>query len=216
MAERTDTGMDVARTITELVDRYGVPEDKLAEALGWKPEELTARRTGPAPAPAAPVVERPGRIDAVIRWLAGGYLLALLSAVVYYKSAFIQMLTVSPLLSTYGLVVVFYISSRFLFSAFYRPGGDHGIEPHVAIVMPGFNEEDAIARSLRSLLELEYPADKLEIVAVNDGSTDATLREMRRVAATANGRAFRAERRRQRGAALGDREGHSVTGGGTR
>ena len=188
MAERTDTGMDVARTITELVDRYGVPEDKLAEALGWKPEELTARRTGPAPAPAAPVMERPGRIDAVIRWLAGGYLLALLSAVVYYKSAFIQMLTVSPLLSTYGLVVVFYISSRFLFSAFYRPGGDHGIEPHVAIVMPGFNEEDAIARSLRSLLELEYPADKLEIVAVNDGSTDATLREMRRVAATANGR----------------------------
>ena len=41
-------------------------------------------------------------------------------------------------------------------------------EPHVAIVMPAFNEEDAIADSLRSLLALDYPADKLQIVAVND------------------------------------------------
>ena len=38
--------------------------------------------------------------------------------------------------------------------------------------MPAFNEEDAIADSLRSLLALDYPADKLEIVVVNDGSTD--------------------------------------------
>ena len=44
--------------------------------------------------------------------------------------------------------------------------------------MPGFNEEDAIAASLRSLLALDYPPEKLELVAVNDGSTDATLAEM--------------------------------------
>jgi hyaluronan synthase len=213
MADRRDTqpGADIAGTLAELIEHYGVPEDRLAAALGWAPEEMAAHRaaaasattpeprpepagdgTAPAPlapvAPAAPVIETAGRIDAVIRWVAGGYLLALLSAVVYYKSAFIQMLTVSPLLSSYGLIVVFYISSRFLFSAFYRPGSDHGIEPHVAIVMPGFNEEEAIARSLRSLLELEYPADKLEIVAVNDGSTDDTLAEMRNVAAGAGGR----------------------------
>jgi hyaluronan synthase len=185
------TGDSVARTLSELVERYGVPEEKLADALGWQPHEVAARRGAAgvdATAPAAPVMQEPGWIDRVIRWLAGAYLLALLGAVVYYKSAFIAMLTVSPLLSTYGLIVVFYISSRFFFSAFYRACSDHGIEPHVAIVMPGFNEEDAIARSLRSLLELAYPADKLEIVAVNDGSTDATLAEMRRVAATANGR----------------------------
>ena len=49
-------------------------------------------------------------------------------------------------------------------------------------------EEAAIATSLRSLLELRYPAAKLEIVAVNDGSTDNTLGEMTKVAATASGR----------------------------
>ena len=51
--------------------------------------------------------------------------------------------------------------------------------------MPAFNEQDAIAASLRSLLALDYPAGKLEIVAVNDGSTDDTLAEMRAVAAEA-------------------------------
>ena len=54
--------------------------------------------------------------------------------------------------------------------------------------MPGFNEQDAIAASLRSLLALEYPEEKLELVAVNDGSTDATLQEMNQVASEAKGR----------------------------
>ncbi len=54
--------------------------------------------------------------------------------------------------------------------------------------MPGFNEEKAIATSLRSLLALDYPPEKLELVAVNDGSTDATLAEMRAVAEQAAGR----------------------------
>jgi hyaluronan synthase len=54
--------------------------------------------------------------------------------------------------------------------------------------MPGFNEEAAIGASLRSLLALDYPAAKLEIVAVNDGSTDGTLAEMQAVAAEAGGR----------------------------
>ncbi|MEA2480869.1 MAG: hyaluronan synthase, partial [Thermoleophilaceae bacterium] len=60
---------------------------------------------------------------------------------------------------------------------------DAGLEPRVAIVMPGFNEEAAIARSMRSLLEVDYPLEKLQIVAVNDGSTDGTLAAMRAVAA---------------------------------
>jgi hyaluronan synthase len=55
-------------------------------------------------------------------------------------------------------------------------------------VMSGFNEEEGIANSLRSLLALDYPAGKLEIVAVNDGSTDGTVDEMRRVQREARGR----------------------------
>jgi hyaluronan synthase len=126
--------------------------------------------------------------DRIARGLSVVYLVVLLAAVVAYKGAFLQAVTVDPLFTAYGIVVSTYIVTRFLFSLFYRRTKDAGLEPRVAIVMPGFNEEEAIADSLRSLLALDYPAAKLEIVAVNDGSTDGTLQAMREVAGEAAGR----------------------------
>ena len=99
----------------------------------------------------------------------------LLVAVVAFKAIFADIVLVDPLFGIYGIVVCAYIVSRFVFSTLYRPSEDHGLRPRVAIVMPAFNEEEAIAASLTSLLELDYPAELLEIVAVNDGSTDDTL-----------------------------------------
>jgi len=46
--------------------------------------------------------------------------------------------------------------------------------PSVSIIVPVWNEERTLANTLRSLLALEYPKKKLEILIVNDGSTDAT------------------------------------------
>jgi len=46
--------------------------------------------------------------------------------------------------------------------------------PTVAVVVPCFNEETTVSGTLNSLLALDYPSDKLEIIAVNDGSTDGT------------------------------------------
>ncbi|MBL4644444.1 MAG: glycosyltransferase [Candidatus Pacebacteria bacterium] len=46
--------------------------------------------------------------------------------------------------------------------------------PSVAVIVPCFNEETTVAGTLNSLLALDYPSEKLEIIAVNDGSTDAT------------------------------------------
>lgn len=45
--------------------------------------------------------------------------------------------------------------------------------PGVAVVVPAYNEAATIAESTRSMLALEYP--DMEIVIVNDGSTDETL-----------------------------------------
>ena len=49
--------------------------------------------------------------------------------------------------------------------------------------MPAFNEEAAIANSVRSLLAVDYPEELLELVVVNDGSTDGTSAEIASVAA---------------------------------
>ena len=46
--------------------------------------------------------------------------------------------------------------------------------PRVAVFVPAHNEEHVIRESLEALLASEYPADRLEIIPVNDRSTDRT------------------------------------------
>lgn len=46
--------------------------------------------------------------------------------------------------------------------------------PELSIVVPARNEEARIAGLLDTLLELDYPADLLQIVIINDQSTDRT------------------------------------------
>lgn len=52
--------------------------------------------------------------------------------------------------------------------------------PLVAVVVPCFNEGRTVEATADSLLALNYPADKLHIVLVNDGSTDNTAEVMDR------------------------------------
>lgn len=47
--------------------------------------------------------------------------------------------------------------------------------PSISIVVPARNEEKVIGKCLDSMLELDYPKDKLEIVVAIDGSADSTL-----------------------------------------
>jgi hyaluronan synthase len=123
-----------------------------------------------------------------LKLLAGVYLVVLVVAVMAYKVAFIGLMFSNVFFGIYSVCVASYILSRFLFSLFYRSKPDAGLEPAIAIVMPSFNEQEAIGDSLRSLLALEYPPEKLELIAVNDGSTDATLAEMQHVATQSDGR----------------------------
>lgn len=46
--------------------------------------------------------------------------------------------------------------------------------PKVAIIVPCWNEQDTVDGTVRSLLAMEYPKEKLQIILVDDGSTDNT------------------------------------------
>ena len=46
--------------------------------------------------------------------------------------------------------------------------------PSVTIIVPCWNEETTVSKTLDSLLALRYPKNKLEIFVINDGSTDKT------------------------------------------
>lgn len=46
--------------------------------------------------------------------------------------------------------------------------------PSVTIIVPCWNEEKTVSKTIHSLLNLDYPKDKLKIMVVDDGSTDST------------------------------------------
>jgi glycosyltransferase involved in cell wall biosynthesis len=55
-----------------------------------------------------------------------------------------------------------------------RVARDAGFEPSVSVIVAAHDEEDVIGRRLENLLELDYPAEKLEVVVASDASTDRT------------------------------------------
>jgi len=51
---------------------------------------------------------------------------------------------------------------------------DDDLLPTVAIIVPAYNEAAVIDRCLNSIKAQDYPSDRLEIIVVDDGSTDGT------------------------------------------
>lgn len=47
-------------------------------------------------------------------------------------------------------------------------------EPTVTVLITAYNEEKAIRAKIENTLEIDYPAEKLEILVASDGSTDKT------------------------------------------
>jgi len=52
--------------------------------------------------------------------------------------------------------------------------------PKVTIIIPAFNEQKSIARTIESISASNYPKGKLEIIVVDDGSKDNTLKIAKR------------------------------------
>jgi cellulose synthase/poly-beta-1,6-N-acetylglucosamine synthase-like glycosyltransferase len=62
------------------------------------------------------------------------------------------------------------------------------IEPRVAVVVSAFNEEREIERTVLNKLSQDYPAGRLEVIVVSDGSTDRTDEIVHGLAARGDGR----------------------------
>lgn len=74
-----------------------------------------------------------------------------------------------------SFVLVTFLSKPARVARMRGPGAD---TPLVAVIVPCWNEATTIAATCESLLALDYPKDKLEIILVDDGSTDATPEAM--------------------------------------
>ena len=65
--------------------------------------------------------------------------------------------------------------------------------PSVTVVVPCYNEEKTLGKTVRSLLALNYPKSKLDILIVNDGSSDNTKSIAERFAKHSNVRTLTKE-----------------------
>ena len=74
-------------------------------------------------------------------------------------------------------VTYLYLLATGILCCFYRPVKtieNDDLLPTCTVIVPAYNEGPYVERTIKSLLASDYPADKLEIIAVNDGSKDDT------------------------------------------
>ena len=55
------------------------------------------------------------------------------------------------------------------------PAPVSGHQPTVSVILPVHNEARRIVEKVRNLLELDYPAEKVQIIVIGDGCTDDSL-----------------------------------------
>ena len=73
----------------------------------------------------------------------------------------------------YSILAAGFLLTRYLFAAFYKPVPiDPKFTPGVTIIIPCFNEEQWIRRTIISCINQDYPIDKLQVIVVDDCSTD--------------------------------------------
>lgn len=101
--------------------------------------------------------------------------------VLIIKLITIQQIDNNVIFGTYSILVAFYILSRFSLAYFYEPekgNFDKNYEPTISFGIPSKNEEADIRETILRIAKSKYQKDKFNIIAINDGSTDNTLREM--------------------------------------
>lgn len=84
-------------------------------------------------------------------------------------------------LSRVALAMRFSRTDRSGIAALIASGAEKVYLPHVTFIIPCMNEEKAIERTIRKCFEADYPADRLEVIVINDGSTDGTADVLHRI-----------------------------------
>ncbi|MFD2371227.1 glycosyltransferase family 2 protein [Brevibacillus sp. GCM10020057] len=95
-------------------------------------------------------------------------------SIVYFKY--------NALLYLYSLTSAAFLLTRYLFGALYRDVPiNPDFTPGVSIIIPCFNEEKWIHRTIVSCVNQNYPIDKLEVIVVDDRSTDKSVEQIEKI-----------------------------------
>ena len=80
----------------------------------------------------------------------------------------------------YSIIAAVFLLSRYWFGMRYKEEEvDARFTPGVTVIIPCFNEEEWINRTILSCLNQDYPLDKLEVLIVDDCSTDKSVERIK-------------------------------------
>ena len=109
-------------------------------------------------------------------WLSLFLLAFTLAAIAWIKSDSVFYFVFDIPIFFYGLCSSAFLVTRFVFGACYRSYPvNPDYTPGVTIVIPCFNEEEWITRTIQCSLDQDYPEDKLEVLLIDDGSRDKSV-----------------------------------------
>jgi len=74
----------------------------------------------------------------------------------------------------YGIILFILVRIKRVFKGLAVNTSDGTYEPDVTLFVTAYNEKDFVAEKIQNSLELDYPAEKLHLVWVTDGSDDGT------------------------------------------
>lgn len=119
------------------------------------------------------------RSDLTLSSLFLGFIILLIIMMRYESVVYFSF---EPWLYGYSLLTASYLISRYFFGACYRTVPiNPTYTPGVSVIIPCFNEEEWIQKTIISCLNQDYPVDKLEVIVVDDCSNDNSAQKIEEI-----------------------------------
>ena len=118
------------------------------------------------------------------------YMLSAAALFIFFISACILLMRAESILYfkfnktlyMYSIIAATFLLTRYLFGSFYRNVPiDKDFTPGVTIVVPCFNEEEWIQRTILGCINQDYPINKLEVIVVDDCSNDKSVEKIKEI-----------------------------------
>jgi len=123
-----------------------------------------------------------GRKGRNLRTIAIVSLVILTAAVVLMRVESVIYFSFNRFIYLYGIITATYLLSRYLFASFYKPVPvNESFTPGVSIIIPCFNEEEWIQRTILSCMNQDYPPQMLEVIVVDDCSSDKSVKKINEI-----------------------------------
>ena len=109
-------------------------------------------------------------------------LLCISLVIILMRSESVIYFRFNKFLYLYSIITAGFLLTRYFFAIFYKPVKvDIDYTPGVSIIIPCFNEETWIQRTILSCMNQDYPPDKLQVIVVDDCSTDRSMEKIEEI-----------------------------------